>query len=91
MREAIKAANYERNRTQQVFKSYLDQFLASLAHEDGYARNTVAAYRNDLSQLIEYLGTPRTARSVSWADVTSADLAAFVESLRYDENCQAQR
>jgi len=69
------------NETQLALQPYLDQFLVSLAHEDGYARNTVAAYRNDLSQLIEHLGhhEPPVA---SWADVTSSDLAAFVEALR---------
>ena len=69
------------NETQSALESYLEQFLVSLAHEDGYARNTVAAYRNDLSQLIEYLGR-REPPVESWADVTSADLASFVEALR---------
>ncbi len=67
--------------TEPALLSYLDQFLASLAHEDGYARNTVAAYRNDLSQLIEYLGRHEPPVA-SWADVTASDLASFVDSLR---------
>src|SRR5262245_7903628 len=69
------------NETQSALEAYLEQFLVSLAHEDGYARNTVAAYRNDLTQLIEYLGR-REPPVGSWADVTSADLASFVEALR---------
>jgi integrase/recombinase XerD len=60
---------------------YLEQFLTALAFEDGYARNTVAAYRNDLSQLIEFLGHHEPPIE-SWADVGAADLSAFVESLR---------
>ncbi len=60
---------------------YLDQFLLSLAHEDGYARNTVAAYRNDLNQLIEFLQRREPPIS-SWSEVTAVDLHAFVESLR---------
>jgi integrase/recombinase XerD len=67
--------------TELSLQSYLEQFLESLAHEDGYARNTVAAYRNDLSQLIEYLGH-REPPVANWVDVTSSDLAAFVDSLR---------
>jgi integrase/recombinase XerD len=69
------------NETELTLQSYLDQFLVSLVHEDGYARNTVAAYRNDLSQLMEYLGhcAPPV---VSWTAVTSSDLNAFVDSLR---------
>jgi integrase/recombinase XerD len=60
---------------------YLNQFLAFLAHEDGYARNTVAAYRNDLNQLLEFLGH-RGQPVTSWSEVAAADLAAFVEWLR---------
>jgi integrase/recombinase XerD len=69
------------NETELTLQSYLDQFLASLVHEDGYARNTVAAYRNDLSQLMEYLGH-HTPPVVSWTAVMSSDLNAFVDSLR---------
>jgi integrase/recombinase XerD len=68
------------NETELSLQSYLDQFLAALAHEGGYARNTIAAYRNDLSQLIGYLGH-REPPIVSWADVTASDLGDFVNSL----------
>jgi integrase/recombinase XerD len=69
------------NETELTLRTYLDQFLVSLAHEDGYARNTVAAYRNDLSQLIDYM-RQREPVVASWADVTAEDLSAFVDSLR---------
>ncbi|HSD83640.1 MAG TPA: tyrosine recombinase [Anaerolineae bacterium] len=67
--------------TENSLQVYLDQFLAALAHEDGYARNTVAAYRNDLNQLIEFLAR-REPPVTSWADVTAPDLGSFVDSLR---------
>ncbi len=69
------------NETQLALQPYLDQFLEALAHEDGYARNTVAAYRNDLSQLIEYLGHHEPPIA-GWAEVTATDLTAFVDALR---------
>jgi integrase/recombinase XerD len=69
------------NETELTLQTHLDQFLVSLAHEDGYARNTVAAYRNDLSQLIEHLGR-REPPVVNWSDVTASDLGSFVDSLR---------
>jgi len=67
--------------TETYLRAYLEQFLTALAYEDGYARNTVAAYRNDLSQLIEFLGRHEPPIG-SWTDVGAADLSAFVESLR---------
>ena len=69
------------NETELSLQVYLDQFLTALAHEDGYARNTVAAYRNDLNQLIEFL-THREPPVVRWTDATASDLGAFVDSLR---------
>jgi integrase/recombinase XerD len=60
---------------------YLEQFLTALTYEDGYARNTVSAYRNDLSQLIEFLGHHEPPIG-SWAEVGAAGLSAFIESLR---------
>lgn len=60
---------------------HLEQFLTALATEDGYARNTVAAYRNDLNQLIEFLGHHEPPIG-GWVDVTLTDVTAFVESLR---------
>jgi len=67
--------------TETNLRAYLEQFLTALAYEDGYARNTVAAYRNDLSQLLEFLGHHEPPIG-SWAEVGAADLSAFVESLR---------
>ena len=69
------------NETEPTLRVYLDQFLVALAHEDGYARNTVAAYRNDLSQLIEFLAH-REPPVTSWAEVTAADLSSFIDALR---------
>ena len=73
------------NDTQLALQTHLEQFLVALAHEDGYARNTVAAYRNDLSQLIDYLGH-REPPVEGWADVTALDLC-----ITLDENRQTER
>ena len=62
-------------------QTYLDQFLNALAYEEGYARNTVAAYRNDLGQLLEFLKRQEPPIA-SWSEVTPELLAGFVDSLR---------
>ncbi len=64
----------------ETLQPYLDQFLDSLAYEDGYARNTVAAYRNDLSQLIKFL-EQQEPPLLDWSAVTPELLETFVVAL----------
>ncbi len=59
----------------------LDRFLVALAGADNYARNTVSAYRNDLSQLVDWLKR-RQPPVTAWPEVTTQILAEFVEHLR---------
>ncbi len=65
---------------QKTLQAYLDQFLLALAHEEGYARNTVAAYHNDLSQLIKFL-EQQEPPITAWPQVTAELLKEFVASL----------
>lgn len=53
-------------------------FLKYLQDEYRYSENTIAAYRNDLGQFLEYLeqssGTPLS----DWADVSEEDIEAYL-------------
>ena len=62
-------------------RSILGQFLVSLAQTEGYARNTVSAYQNDLNQLLEYLSQHYPALN-SWSQVSGVMLNEFVDNLR---------
>lgn len=55
----------------------LDEFTDTLWLEDGLSRNTLASYRTDLKQLIEWLGRQERANGVL-SNVTQADLLAFL-------------
>ena len=46
----------------------VEEFLASLRAERGLAVNTLAAYRRDLLDYLEYLGEaqPSAGRAVAW-------------------------
>ncbi len=59
----------------------LEQFLRSLAEAEGYARNTVSAYRNDLNQLVEYLSRFEPPIQ-DWSAVTAGVLDQYNEYLR---------
>ena len=62
----------------------LDAFCDALWLEDGLAKNSIAAYRNDLEQLVEFLGKdPRKAGE--------SDLFAFLASKRGRASSAARR
>ncbi len=58
----------------------LQLFLAQLEAEKSYSNNTIAAYRNDLTQFITFLNG-RFPSGIPYADITKADIDAYVESL----------
>ncbi|WP_371265319.1 site-specific tyrosine recombinase XerD [Nitrosomonas eutropha] len=55
----------------------LDEFTDVLWLEDGLSRNTLASYRSDLMQLIEWLGRQERTNGLL-SDVTQADLLVFL-------------
>ncbi len=59
---------------------HVDEFLRHLEAEKRFSHNTISAYRNDLSQFIQQLGS---ADGVGcWADVGQIHLAEFLHFLR---------
>lgn len=55
----------------------IQDFLAYLETEKGYSENTKAAYRNDLTQFLEYLGSSAPAVA-HWGDVQKAHVVAYI-------------
>lgn len=60
----------------------LAAFLTYLQKEHQYSENTIAAYRNDLSQFASYLRERSGGRIAGWSDVTEADIESYVEYMR---------
>lgn len=58
----------------------IDEFLRYLGAEKAFSPNTIAAYRNDLTQFVDYLR--RDAGTIRWPDVTPTQLASFLFFLR---------
>ncbi|GAB4443783.1 MAG: tyrosine recombinase [Anaerolineae bacterium] len=59
----------------------LNQFLQHLADERQYSENTIAAYRNDLKQLLRFLCKAEPAQPGVWADVTAFMVETYVSFL----------
>lgn len=62
------------------------EFLESIQQGRGFSANTIAAYRNDLSQFVAYLAAPpaedQLAPVMAWSDVTPDHLQRFALHLR---------
>ena len=68
----------------------IQEFLAYLTAERGSADNTVAAYRNDLTQFHEFMaGRGQAGDEASWADVTRDDLIEYILWLKEREYASA--
>lgn len=61
----------------------LQDFLVFLKEEYRYSDNTVAAYRNDLSQFHEFLAGGQFPQVRAWADVTPAIIDSYVADLKH--------
>ena len=60
----------------------IQDFLNFLLVEKGFSGNTLEAYSNDLSQLVEFLGSHEVKRIERWADVDKAAIISFILSLK---------
>lgn len=60
----------------------LTLFLADLADKRQYSENTIAAYRNDLNQLLKFLHDSKFPVVDAWADVSAPIIEEYVASLR---------
>jgi integrase/recombinase XerD len=64
---------------------HLTQFLAKLAEEKRYSENTISAYRNDLTQFLEYLRVQQGG-AVDLRTVTPEVVEAYVSDLEHGTN-----
>jgi integrase/recombinase XerD len=77
-------------------KQGIDSFLTYLKVEKGFSENTVAAYRNDLSQLADFARTEaaRKGEQASWADFDRQRILSYLLQLqekRYAETTRARK
>jgi integrase/recombinase XerD len=61
----------------------VEDFLTHIEVERGYAQNTLAAYRNDLGQFLDFLEAERDSNR--WRDIDQRDIVDFMLELRERE------
>jgi len=59
----------------------LDEYLAALIQEKQYAPNTIAAYRNDLRQFLDYVAEVDGAPDGEWALLPDSRLTEYAQRL----------
>jgi integrase/recombinase XerD len=64
----------------------IQDFLNFLDSEKGYADNTIAAYRNDLTQFLRYLeGQNEDSRQSTWAEIDKDTIIKYILNLKERE------
>jgi integrase/recombinase XerD len=64
----------------------IQDFLHFLDSEKGYADNTIAAYRNDLTQFLRYLeGQNEDSRQSTWAEIDKDTIIKYILNLKERE------
>ncbi|MFN2184600.1 MAG: site-specific tyrosine recombinase/integron integrase [Anaerolineae bacterium] len=59
----------------------IEQFLTYITEEKGYSSNTLAAYRNDLTQFLSFLG----GRVDGWDQVTRQIIIDYIMTMKADQ------
>ena len=59
----------------------IQQFLDYITVEKGYSQNTLAAYRNDLTQYLAFL----QGRVTTWGEVTRDDIVEYIMAMKGDQ------
>lgn len=65
-----------------------EQLLAFLSHlqkEYRYSENTIAAYRNDLSQFLEYVESHSGSKLSDWSTVAEVDIEAYLTYMKHKD------
>lgn len=74
-------------------ESQVIRYLESLQDERKFSANTIAAYRNDLRQLTDFLQRPQDGSELepisSWSEITDGHFDAFLTYLQDREYAQA--
>jgi len=60
-------------------------FLSHLQREYRYSENTIAAYRNDLGQFLEYVESHSGAKLEEWAAVSEDDIEAYLSYMKHKD------
>lgn len=60
-------------------------FLSHLQQEYKYSENTIAAYRNDLGQYLEFVESHSRSKLTDWSAITEDDIEAYLAYMKHKD------
>ena len=60
-------------------------FLSHLQQEYKYSENTIAAYRNDLGQYLEFVESHSRSKMTDWSAITEDDIEAYLTYMKHKD------
>jgi integrase/recombinase XerD len=67
----------------------VNEFLEFLSVEKGASGNTIAAYRNDLGQLEEFLHQKRNGNGIQWPNIGQSEVLDYILNLKSQSYAEA--
>jgi integrase/recombinase XerD len=69
--------------------TFISDFLEFLSVEKGASGNTIAAYRNDLGQLEEFLASKKNGSGIKWQSISQAEVLEYILYLKAQSYAEA--
>jgi integrase/recombinase XerD len=69
--------------------TFINEFLEFLSVEKGASGNTIAAYRNDLGQLEEFLGAKKNGNGIQWQHIGQNEVLEYILFLKSQSYAEA--
>lgn len=69
--------------------TFIVDFLEFLSVEKGASGNTIAAYRNDLGQLEEFLGAKKNGSGITWQHISQDEVLEYILFLKAQSYAEA--
>jgi integrase/recombinase XerD len=79
----------DRGREVRLVDNFVNDFLEFLSVEKGASGNTIAAYRNDLGQLEEFLAVRKNGNGVQWAAIDQNEVLEYILFLKAQSYAEA--
>lgn len=80
---------WQPGRGARLVDTFITDFLEFLSVEKGASGNTIAAYRNDLGQIEEFLGAKKNGSGIKWQNIGQDEVLEYILHLKSQSYAEA--